>query len=212
MSEFLNTLDATGVGGMLMGLAQVDHRDLELATREASRVAPETVIKQQAVRWKAAIHMTVINMTVECDVSKLLLLGNDLSLLEALAAIDFSGHIQLLLPARTTRALAHQTTKNVPAGLKVNVLSPGVVPVIEVGTTVAVIGFDAGSGYIMVEKATALALGAIRGQQYTGEVIAFLPLPDITVHERPPDWQMVHRDHFTGFYRPNGFEPVIPQI
>lgn len=44
MNEFQATLDTVGIGGVLWGLSQCDAADLNLATRDASLVAPETVV------------------------------------------------------------------------------------------------------------------------------------------------------------------------
>ena len=213
MAEFQATLDAVGIGGLLWGLAQCDVADREVATMDASIVVPETVVLQPAQHWRLSVQSCVIALLRTRDVRRILMLGNDLGFLEALHAIGFDGTTQVLLPPRVGPDQCRKVAQNVPAGLDVQVLTPGLVPVLDPGTTVVVIGFDAGSGYVMVDDAAARALGGVRGQRFTGDVIALLPLGAATVHERRlENWHMVRRDQFTDYCQPDGLEPVNPTI
>lgn len=213
MTEFQTTLDTVGVGGLLWGLAQCDLADRELATRDASLVAPESVVLQPTKLWRLSVQSCVIAMLQNRDVTRILMLGNDLGVLEALHAIGFDGVTEVLLPPRVAPDQCRKVAQNVPAGLEVQVLTPGLVPVLDSGTTVVVIGFDAGSGYVMVDDAAARALGGVRGQRFTGDVIAILPLGETTVHDRRlENWHMVRRDQFTDYCKPDGLEPIIPTV
>ena len=210
MAEVLSTLDTVGVGGLFLGLAQCHYADRDLAINDASRVVPKTVLQQSAKHWRLAVQSCIISLVQSRDVHHILMLGNDLSLLEALQAIGYNGKTELLLSRRVAPIDCVKVGKNVPAGLDVEVLTPGLVPVLEAGTTVVAIGYDAGSGYVMVEAAASRALGSLRGQRFAGDVIAMLPLSALTVHERPANWQMVHHhdQFFTDYCRPGGLEPV----
>lgn len=213
MAEFQATLDAVGIGGLIWGLAQCDDTDREQATSDASLVVPETVVQQPAQRWRLSVQSCVIALVKAREVHRFLMLGNDLGVLEALQAIGFEGKTEVLLPPRVGSDVARKVARNVPAGLDVEVLTPGLVPVLDPATTVVAIGFDAGSGYIMVDDAAARALGGVRGQRFTGDVIGFLPLGEATVHDRHiGNWHMVRRDEFTDLCQPDGLEPVIPIV
>lgn len=213
MAEFQATVDAVGIGGLLWGLDQCDAADRELAAKDASLVVPATVAVQPARHWRLCVQSSVIALFRTRDVRSLLMLGNDLGLLEALCAIGFDGKTEVLLPQRVAPDQCRKVAQNVPAGLVVHVLTPGLLPVLDPGTTVVVIGFDAGGGYVMVDGAAARALGGVRGQRFTGDVIAILPLGGVTVHDRSlENWQMVRRDLFTDFCQPDGLKPVIPAV
>ena len=213
MNEFQTTLDTVGIGGLLWGLAQCDAADLELATRDASLAAPETVVLQPAKHWRLSVQSCVIALLRNRDVPRILMLGNDLGFLEALQVIGFDGLTEVFLPPRVGPDQCRKVAQNVPAGLKVQVLKPGLVPVLDPGTTVVVIGFDAGSGYVMIDDAAARALGGVRGQRFTGDVIAILPLGETTVHDRHlENWHMVRRDQLTDSCKPDGLEPIIPTV
>ncbi|SMD01117.1 hypothetical protein [Primorskyibacter flagellatus] len=213
MSEFQATLDAVGIGGLLWGLAQCEEEDRELATSDASLVAPETVVKLPEQYWRLALQSCVLSLIQAREVTRVLMLGNDLGLLEALHATNFGGRTDLLLPPRVTLRECRNVAQNVPAGLDVQVLAQGLVPVLEARTTVVAIGFDAGSGYVMVDAAAARALGSVRGQRFTGDVIAILPLSETTIHDRRLDnWQMVRRDQFTDCCHPDGLEAVVNNV
>ena len=212
MSEFERTLAAVGVGGLLLGLAQCDDADRELATSDASLIVPDTVVQQPAQLWRLTVQMCVILLMQTRDVRQILLLGNDLCFLEALKAVEYDGITQLLLSPVVGADECRKVAQNVPVGLDVEVLTPGLVPVLQTDATVVGIGFDAGGGYVMVEAAASRALGSLRGQRFAGDVIAMLPLSALTVHERPANWQMVQRKYFTDYCRPDGLEPVPSNV
>lgn len=212
MSEFQKALDTVGVGGVLWALRHCLPADLEIATSDAARVMPETIARQTAQLWKLGIQKSVIMMMQERDIRRILLLGNDTAFLEALDAIEFFGGIEVLLPPHVSPDEVRKVAQNVPRGLDVAVLTPGLVPVLHAANTVIAIGFDAGGGYLMVDEAAARALGSIRGQRFTGDVIGLQPLSGVTVHERQINWQMVPRSQFTDVCDPEGLEPVIPNI
>ena len=214
MSEFERTFSAVGVGGLLLGLAQCDDADRELAASDASLVVPDTVVQQPAQLWRMAVQMCVILLMQTRDVRQILLLGNDICFLEALKAVEYDGITQLLLSPVVGADECRKIAQNVPVGLDVEVLTPGLVPVLQTDTTVLVIGFDAGGGYVMVEAAASHALGSLHGQRFAGDVIAMLPFNALTVHERLANWQMVPHDHypFTEYCRPDGLEPVPDNV
>lgn len=212
MDTYAETLIVTGIGGLLAGIELCGDDDRNLAIRDASRIVPETVSEISAQVWNVAAFKFAITIFAELGHADLMLLGNDLSLLEALAAVRHRGPIQILTPSQTSSKQTEKIRMNVPDGLAVTVLQPGIVPIVPRHAVVVVIAFDAGGGYLLVEGEAARALGAIRGQQFTGNIVALLPLDDQAVHERPANWQMVRRDQFSGLCRPHGFEPITPNI
>ena len=209
MDEFLSTLGAVGVGGLISGLAQCNDADRDLAITYASQIVPKTVFQQPDKLWRLAVQRCVISLVQARDVHRILMLGNDLSFLEALQENDYNGKIELLLSHRIAPADCLKVAKNAPTGLDLETLTPGLVPALHAETMVVVIGFDAGSGYVMVESDAACALGSAQGQGFTGDVIAILPLGDTTVHDRSlENWKMVSRSAFTDYCLPDGLEPV----
>lgn len=212
MDAFAETLSVTGLSGLLAALARVDPEDRDLAIEEFSRVAPLTVANIPVRRWNASLHKIAITLCAESDDADFLLLGNDLVFLEALAAIEHRGLTQILASPQVGSKQAIGIERNVPYGLPVEVLPLGLVPLVPATTAVIVIAFEAGGGYLLVEKHAARALGAIHGQQFTGEVIALLPLSDAPVHERPANWQMVRRDRFSAHSWPDGLETITPKF
>lgn len=212
MYAYRETLSIAGVGGLLAGLDQCADEDFELAIREISQIVPEVVSRTPARAWKVAMHKIAITLSADREYVDLVLLTNELFLHEALAAIEHRGLTQVLAPARVTPKQAANIERNVPEKISVEVVPPGLVPIIPTRTAVLAIAFEAGGGYLLVEGGAARALGAIRGQQFTGEIIALLPLHYVSVHERLADWQMVQRDQFSGLCRPDGFESISPKI
>ncbi len=212
MDAYRDTLDVTGIGGLLAGIDRCAGKDRSLAIREASRVVPDTVSEISARVWRVAAFKFAITISAERGHVDLVLLSCDLSLLEALAAVDHRGSVQILTPVHMSDRQVDDVRANIPAGLVVSVLAPGIVPIILRHVAVLVTAFEAGGGYLLVEREAARALGAIRGQQFTGDIIALLPLGDKAVHGRPANWQMVRRDQFSGLCRPADFESVTPSI
>lgn len=212
MDAYKDTLDVTGIGGLLAGIDRCAGDDRSLAIRETSRVVPDTVSEMSARVWRVAAFKSAITISAERGHVDLVLPGCDLSLLEALAAVDHRGSIQILTPGHMSDKQVDDVRSNVPAGLVVSVLAQGIVPIVSRNVAVLVTAFEAGGGYLLVESEAARALGAIRGQQFTGDIIALLPLGDQAVHARPANWQMVRRDQFSGLCRPAGFETVTPNI
>ncbi|MDI3334800.1 hypothetical protein QKW60_00085 [Defluviimonas aestuarii] len=212
MDAYRDTLDVTGIGGLLAGIDRCAGNDRSVAIRETSRVVPDTVSEMSARAWRVAAFKSAITISAERGHVDLVLPGCDLSLLEALAAVDHRGSIQILTPGHISDKQIDEVRNNVPAGLVVSVLAPGTVPIISRNVAVLVTAFEAGGGYLLVEREAARALGAIRGQQFTGDIIALLPLGDQAVHGRPANWQMVRRDQFSGLCQPAGLETVTPNI
>lgn len=212
MDAYRETLDVTGIGGLLDGIDRCTGEDRNIAIRETSRVVPDIASQISGRRWRVATFKFAITISAERGHVDLVLPGCDISLLEALAAVDHSGSVQILTPGHMSEKQVDDLRNNIPAGLVVSVLPPGIVPIISRNVAVLVTAFEAGGGYLLVEKEAARALGAIRGQQFTGDIIALLPLGNQAVHARPSNWQMVHRHQFNGLCHPAGFETITPNI
>jgi hypothetical protein len=212
MDAYAQTLSETGVGGLLSGIGLCDSCDRDVAISDASRIIPPAVARIPEREWKAALYKIAITLSSKRERARFALLGNDIVLLEALAAIGHLGEVQILASARVSTEQVSDIEKNVPRGVSVSTARPGVVPIIESDAIVTAIAFEAGGGYLLVQNDVAVTLGAVRGQQFTGDIVALLPLDDVAVHERLPDWRMVRADQFNQLCRPNGVQSIGPNL
>lgn len=212
MYELQKALSTIGVGGVLWSLSQCPDAHAETVRRVATGSIPQTLVSISSKQWKLGVQKCLIGLMQERKFQDVLLLGNDLALLEAFAALEFEGKINIMLSPNLTSDEGRRVSKNVPKGLQVTVLAPGQVPVLSSSTTVVTIGIDAGGGYLMVDTAVARALGSIRGQRFTGNVIGMQPLKGVIVHERQANWQLVPVSQFTDICDAEGVAPNIPKI
>lgn len=212
MNPFVDILNVAGVSGLVSGLEYCEDRDVELATTDASEFVPDLVSKTPARQLTIALYRLAINLSDRHPNTDLVMLGNDLILQEALASIHHRGAIQVIVSSQLTLKQASLIERNAPRKGSVKVITPGFVPIISANSVVLTIGFEGGGGYLLVDGDAFIALGAVRGQHFTGEVVALLPFGEAQVHERPKNWRLVRRDLFSCICRPNGFDVIKPNI
>ena len=212
MSNYLDTLATVGIGGVLSALERCQPEDRKRAIPDFSDIVPDSISAMQSHDWNIALHRIALTLSEEFVDRDLVLLGIDIALIEALAAIRHKGHILIIPPFDITASDASLMERNVPAGITVSVAEPGQLPVIPARSAVCVLAFESGGNFLLMEQNAARTIGAIRGQRFLGEMIALLPLGDTPLHDRPRQWIQVPRTTPNIICRPDEIEPIQPSI
>ena len=207
MKDYHTALLTTGIGGVLDALDRCRSDDIEIAMPELTSIVPG-LCNISAKSWRGGVYRAAIGISEKFCNRDLILLGCDTTFLGALAAIQHLGEMTILPPFCLDAVDVELMGRNAPTGLNVNVEEPGQIPIVSNDSVVLVFAFVAGGGYFLVEKTIAQMLGAIRGQQFTGDIVGILPMGGTPFYDRVSPWAQVPEKSFNYLCWPSEIESI----
>ena len=212
MSIFSSALSSVGIGGVLTALNQCDSNDREIVMPVLDGIIPRCFSELSIQKWRATILRIATTILFDFESTNIVILGPELTLVEALAAIKYEGAITIVPSPNISKSDFDLLERNLPHGSRVTVLQPNHLPELKCQQLICTLVVEAGGGYFLTQESAAQSLGAILGRHFTGEVVALMPRENRNLNERLENWQHVPKSNFTQIYDQNGSIRILPTI